>query len=266
MLSIKTIFFIVAMIIALPTWASTPTFSGLTDADMKTISQEFSAIFVHTSASPPTKSLLGVEVSLLAGVTSVPGIKAISQRVDPSTNVNYAPYAMLYGAVGIPMTGLTIEANILPSVTNSGFKLSHYGGAVRYSLTDSILPMLPFNLSLRSFYSQSTMDFNEYVNPANIAVNFKSSMFGVESLFGLNLIVVEPYAGIGYVTSSSTLKGTSNPVAPIFADGSTSKSTSVNSTRLIGGVQFNILMLKLGLEYNRVFNTDRYIFKAGLAF
>lgn len=260
--------FIIFFLLSSSVNAATPTFDNITDADMETISKEFSSVFVHTSVTPPTGSLLGIQAAVVAGVAEVPGIADISKRVDPTSDIKYAPFAWLYGAVGLP-AGFTVEANILPKYETNGFELSHYGGGLRYSLTDQILPMLPFDLSIRTYYSKSKIEFNQYIAPGTVNVDFENNMYGAEALFGVNLLVVEPYAGIGFVKSDTELSGSStvDPSFSMFVDNiSRSKKSSVDSARVILGLQFNLTILKIGLEYNNVFGSNRYAAKLGVGF
>ncbi|MBY0315849.1 MAG: hypothetical protein K2Q26_10040 [Bdellovibrionales bacterium] len=248
--------------------ADTPTFDNLSDGDLETIAKDFSSIFVHTSASPPTASIVGIQAAVVAGAAEVPGIREISRRVDPNSDIKYAPFAFLYAGVGLPL-GFNLEANILPQMKLSGFELSHYSGAVRYSLTDELLPVLPFNWSVRTFYSKSAIKFDQYIAPGTVNVDFDNNMLGVETIVGVDLLFVEPYAGIGWVTSNSELEGNStvDPAFSMYADNvSRSKKSTVDSARLIAGVQFNLTIIRLGLEYNSVFGNSRYALKLGFAF
>lgn len=265
---INSLSFVILFFFTQSLHAGAPTFDNLTDADMTTIAKEFSSLFVHTSVSPPTKSLLGVQAAIVGGVAATPGIHDISKRIDPNSNINYAPFAWLYAAIGLP-AGFTAEANILPSFKSNGLELSHYGGALRYSLTEQLLPMLPFDLSVRTFYSQSKIAFTQYIAPGTVNVDFSNKMMGAEALFGVNLLFVEPYVGMGFVRSNTELVGAStvDPTFSMFVDNvSRSKATSINSSRVIAGLQFNLTILKIGLEYNNVFGTNRYAAKVGIGF
>ncbi|MBY0385602.1 hypothetical protein K2X05_10645 [bacterium] len=252
--------------------ASTPSFDNLSDADFKTISEEFSGIFVHTSATPPTSlgKLFGVEAAMIAGAAEIPGIEQISKRIDPTIKAPYAPFAFLYGAVSVPF-GITIETNLLPQIDINDFEMSHYGAGVKWSLVDSILPNLPFDLAVKTFYSKSKLGFTQTIpSPTTVVdVGFENNMFGVETVLGISLPMIQPYAGVGYVTSHSELRGVAqaDPSFSMYLDGvSQSKKTTVESMRYIVGCQFNLTALKITLEYNRIFDNNRIAAKLGLAF
>lgn len=191
-------------------WGSeTPTFDNISDADFNTIAKEFSGMFVHTSATPPTSlgKVFGVEAAAIVGVTEIPGIESISKRVDPSVDIPYAPFAFLYAAVSVPY-GITIETNFLPEMKINDLEASHYGAAVKWSLVDSLFPNLPFDLAVKTFFSKSEIQFSQTIpSPSTrVDVGFENNMYGIETVFGLTLPLVQPYAGIGYVTSRADLK------------------------------------------------------------
>jgi len=253
--------------------ADTPTFDNLSDDDFKSISKDFSALFLHTSVTPPTPlgKVFGFEAGLIAGAAKIPDIEAISKRFDPSMNLSTAPYAVLYGAVSVPM-GFTFETNILPKTTVSGLDLQHYSLGAKWTITDNFLEFLPFALAVKAYYSQSKVGF-EQTETAPIAstvhVNFDDTMTGADLLMGWDFPILQPYVGAGYVTANSKLASHADldPTYSMFADNvSQSKKTDVSSLRLTAGVQFNLALMKLGLEYNRVFDTDRAALKIAFGF
>ncbi len=252
--------------------ADNPSFDDISEADFKTIAKEFSGMFVHTSATPPTSlgKVFGIEAAAIVGASEIPGIEAISKRQDPSLDMPYAPFAFLYAAVSVPY-GITIETNFLPQVDINDLELSHYGAAVKWSLVDSLFPNLPFDIAVKTFFSKSEINFTQTIpSPSTrVDVGFENNMYGIETVFGLTLPLVQPYAGIGYVTSRADLNGVAqtDPTYSLFVDNtSRSKTTTVNGARVIVGCQFNLAMLKMTLEYNRLFDNNRLAAKVGFAF
>ena len=79
---------------------------------------------------------------------------------------------------------------------------------------------------------------------------------------------MEPYLGLGYVTSDAELVGNVQTVLPysIFDGGGTSRSLKESSLRILAGVQAQLPMFKLSFEYTRVFDINRFSAKMGLAF
>lgn len=272
----RYIFFLFSLITILSFDASadTPTFDNLSDADFNTIAKDFSGMFVHTSATPPTSlgKVFGVEAAVIAGAARVPGIESISKRYDQNVDIPFAPFAMLYGALSVPK-GVTVETNILPDTEVEGLSLKHLGLGVKWSVTDVFFNNLPFDLAIKTFFSHSEIGFTQTVSNGgpsiNVDVGFENKMHGAEVLLGLDAFVVQPYVGVGYVGSKSDLRGVAaaDPSYSMFVDNvSESKSTSVSSARFIAGCQFNLALLKTSLEYNNVFGNDRVAAKLGFAF
>lgn len=256
--------------------ASVPLLDTITDEEFKTVSEEFSTTFVHTSVSPPTSlgKIFGVEASLIAGAHQSSRIEEIAKRYDPNIKVGFIPHALINAVIQVPF-GVSIETNALPQFDLQGMKLKHISGAVKWSLTDSILPGLPFDIAVRTYYSGSEIGYSQTVTggqfPGSVTsdVGFKTNMLGGDMLVGLDLPMIDPYIGFGYVNSHSTLSARATAGGPysIFSDGvSDSKTTDVKSMRAIAGVQLKILALASGLEYSYVFGTHRASLKLALSF
>jgi hypothetical protein len=269
----KIISLLVTLLLVQTARADKPQFDNLSDSDLDTIAKEFSAVFLHTSVTPPASlgKIFGIEAGLILGAAEIPGIEDISKRYDPNTDLPYAPFATLFGALSVPF-GITIEANLLPSTKVGGLELQSYGLAGKWTLTEDLLTALPFNLAVKGYFSQSKINFEQNVTtpiPSNVDVDFETNMMGADALIGLDWIVAEPYVGVGFVKSSSELSAVAalDPSYSVFADNtSRSKKTDVTSARLTAGCEFNLTLLKLGLEYNRVFDTNRAAMKISFAF
>ena len=77
-----------------------------------------------------------------------------------------------------------------------------------------------------------------------------------------DLVIVEPYIGIGLIESDSDLAAS----ASIFNfTTNTSASAKESSLHLTVGLEVNLLILKAGLEYNRAFDVDRLSAKVGFS-
>lgn len=255
--------------------AGTPLLDSITDSDFNTVSQEFSTTFVHTSVSPPTSlgKVFGVEASLVAGAHQSKRIEDLAKKFDPNAQIGFIPHAMVNGMVSVPF-GVTIETNVLPQLDLQGLKLKHFSGAVKWSLTDAILPNLPFDLAVRTYYSTSEIGYNQTVpngqfGNVNSDVTFKCNMVGGDLMFGIDLPGIDPYVGFGYVKSNATLSAHATASVPysIFSDGvSDSKSNAVESSRIIAGVQVKLIALATGVEYSYVFGAHRASAKLALSF
>ncbi len=256
--------------------AGTPTFDGLSDEQLDTIVQEFAANFVHTSATPPTSlgKVFGVEAAMIVGLTQSPGVKEISRSVDPNSEIEYLPHAWLLGGISVPY-GVSVELNILPELDLQDLEMKHTSVGIKWSLTDQFLEGLPFDLAVRTYYTTSEVRFRQTVsNPSfpatsDVDVSFKNTMIGGDTLIGFDLSIVEPYLGLGFVSTDGKLSGVSATNTPysLFDDvSSREKSSKQDSARLIAGAMFHLAMLNVGIEYSQVFSTSRLSAKLGMQF
>jgi len=256
---------------------SSPQFDSLSDGEVETIVREFSANLVHTTVTPPTSlgKVFGIEASVVAGVTQTPGIDGISKSRDANAELPYIPHAWLITNISVPF-GITVEANILPTLDISGIKMGHISAGVKWSITDQFFKNLPFDWAVRTYYSNSEISFSQTATSPNfpgvsssINVGYNNTMIGADNLVGFDLGIAEPYVGIGFVSSSATLTGRSQSAIPysIFNDNtSEQKSLTESSIRAIAGIQLALPLLKFSLEYTNVFSIHRLSAKAGFSF
>lgn len=241
-----------------------PAFTSIDDDDMETISKGMGANFVHNSMMGASKmgSLFGFQVGLVAAQTSVPDLKELVE--DSNGELKNLYNAGLVGAVGIPF-GIAFEAVIVPTLKNDDASLSSNSLALKWNIND-VIPVLPVNLALRGFVSNAEFSFNQTVSSSNAKVTNTTSVSGVQLLFSPQLPVVEPYVGVGMINAKNELKltGTSGS---IFSNTTLSKdSKSVSGTQVLAGVELNLMLLKLGVEYSKVFDNTRIGMKLAFGF
>ncbi len=257
-------------------FGESPTFDQISDQELDTIVREFSSNFVHTSATPPTSlgKVFGVEAAMITGLTESPGVKQISQSIDPQSDVEYLPHAWLLGGVSVPY-GISVELNVLPELDLQDLEMKHTSVGLKWSVTDQFFKGLPFDLAVRTYYTTSEVRFRQTIsNPSypatsDVDVSFKNTMVGGDTLLGFDLKVVEPYVGIGFVRSKGELSGVSTTSSSysMFEDmSSRQKSSEQESARWIAGAQFHLAVLNIGLEYTQVFSTRRLSAKLGMQF
>ncbi len=231
--------------------------TNITDADFENITKEMSANFTHSSIMGASKmgTVLGFQFGIIAAQTATPNIDAIAKR-NPGSELPSLYNAGLMGAVGIPM-GLAFEVVMIPKLSSAGASLSANSFAIKYNINE-VIPVLPVNLAVRGFTSNASFGFAQVVSSINVDVNNKTNVSGIQLLLSPMFPMVEPYVGIGLLSGSNELSVTGSN--PIFAPGfSTAQSAtkSVSSTQMLAGVDVNLLILKLGLEYSQSFGSSR---------
>lgn len=241
-------------------------FTNITDTDFEQISKEMSANFVHNSIMGAAKmgNIFGFQVGLTAAQTATPNIDAIVKRNAGSELPNLYNVGLM-GAIGFPM-GIAAEVVMFPGFSSSGASMGGQSLALKWNIND-VVPILPVNVAVRGIYSNANFSFSQVVSAVNVEVSNKTNVTGLQLLVSPMLPMVDPYVGIGMLNGSNELSVTgSNPIfAPGFST-SQSEKKSMSSTQIIAGVDLNLVLIKLGVEYSQSFGATRTGLKLSMGF
>ena len=255
--------------------AAGPGFNNISQSDFDKIIKELSAnsSYHSVTGAGTLGSIFGFEFGLVGGLTNTPDINSYSRQVDSSADISRLPHASILAAVSVPL-GFTGELLLFPEMSVGDVKYQQFGGSVKWTATDALI--LPFNLAVRAFVTSNKLSFEQTVSntstggvPTRMTVTQDNNQMGLQLLASPNLPFVEPYVGIGTVKATGKLKVTGTPNGTIFDPNFTSSQSAESSpvsTQLLLGVNANLLVLNLGLEYSRAFGTDSYNFKLGFRF
>lgn len=253
--------------------AAGPGFTNLSQDDFDKVINELSAnsTFHSVTGASSLGAVFGVEVALVGGLTNTPEINRLSKSVDASADVGRLPHASLLAAVSVPL-GFTGELLMFPSVSVGDIKYQQFGGAIKWTATEALV--LPFNIAARAFITKNEISFKQTLNnastgnvPVEVTVAQENSQTGLQLLVSPNLPMIEPYAGIGMVSAKGKVNMTGATTGTIFGFTSAqSAESSPTSTQFLIGVNANLLLLNLGMEYSRAFGTDSYNAKLGFKF
>lgn len=150
------------------------------------------------------------------------------------TGYPYVPAPMIQGTVGI-IKDTDISLRYMPTVTVEDINTSLFGFGVKHGL-NQWLPggsVLPVDLSVQLGYTNLTSDFGFEVNPEegqdiynpyagnpslwdDQALELEASGFTGNILVGKNLPIISVYGGIGFQTSSMTLKSPGSYPVTVF--------------------------------------------------
>ncbi|MCP4912380.1 MAG: hypothetical protein GY909_04620 [Oligoflexia bacterium] len=238
--------------------AGSPSLDNITSSDLDSISKEFSANFVHRPVSPasPLGDIIGVEVGLVAGQTDAPKIKEISQREDPTAdNLDSLYHAGIHIAVSVPF-GITGELIALPETELGDVSLKNTSFGLKYTFSELFdLPMV--DLAIRGHYTSGDLNYSDRIDGVNTTISLDNSTSGFQLLASADLVIVEPFIGVGTVSRETTLKASGS--ARIFdTTFTTSQSSTVDgsSTQFLVGAQLNLLFLRVAAQYENVFDTS----------
>lgn len=238
--------------------AAGPSLDNLNEDDVKKISKEFSANFVHTIVAPASSygKLFGFEVGLAAGQTDSPNINRVSKTIDSSANIAEIYHLGLIGGVSVPF-GITGEISILPEIKASGMTASNTSAALKWTFSE--LLGWPLDLALRVHTGSSKFTYSDVVDTnVNTNMSWENSSTGYNLEVSKSFIIVEPYVGFGYVSTETDIKASAATTVNIFTFTSSQSYTSKNSgTHLYGGLNLNLLFFKLGAEYSKIMGVSR---------
>jgi hypothetical protein len=170
--------------------------------------------------------------------------------------------------LGIPLSGITFEAGVLPSISLSGTQFRKYSGAVKWTLTRTILKVLPFSAALRVSYSTGNLSYTQDLSAGSLSVDYNANSFGTNFVFSKALFIFEPYAGIGWVNSSSKLaaSGTANLFGTSFPLGTTSIERSYSSLWTQFGLLMKLGVFGISFGYDKMLSASSWNGKVSLRF
>lgn len=242
-------------------------FTNIDENDMKEITKGSGANFLHNSLIGASQmgKLFGFQVGLTAARTPVPKVNDIVQE-NAGAELPALYNAGLMGAVAVPF-GLSVEAVLVPKLKSGSADFQSTSFAVKWNIND-VIPVLPVNVALRGFYSSAKLSFDQVIAAQNATVSDKTTVTGFQLLVSPMLPLIEPYAGLGFVTADNDLgvTGTSGTIFdPAYTSGQ-SASKKETSTQMFFGIEGSLGLFKLGAEYSRAFENNRIGLKVALGF
>lgn len=220
------------------------------EAAMDTVSDNLTAVFAHRGLAPADTlggGIFGFEVGIDATFTDL-NQTAISDIAgeDSEFDMGTVPLPKLSAAVGFPLIPLEIGATYLPEI--EGF--SYFSAHAKYALIEGGIAMPA--ISLTGSYSKASME-------DAIDVETKGVDLSISKGFGVGIKVV-PYAGVGYVSGTTTLSDE-------VVDGTNIKREYDSSdTKLFAGASFQMTLLNIVVEIDKIGDYQSQSLKFGLRF
>lgn len=242
--------------------ADTPSLDNLSTAELEDAILDFSSVMSHVSVSPASSlgNVFGFEVGLIAGIVDTPGLDSISKSVDPNSVMKSLPHATLFGAVSFPL-GLTGELNFIPKTESQDVTFKNTSVGVKW--TFSQLFSAPVDMAVRVSTTKSDMSFVQNDPVPNTKVSYDGKTTEAIFLVSKNFLLVEPFVGMGAVSSDGEISATSD----IFTDVTgNSASKKQSGTHYLIGANFNLLFVKLGLEAGKIFDSQKVSAKVSFYF
>jgi hypothetical protein len=240
-------------------------FPTLTKQELEDSSKEFLANFTHTSVSGASSlgSIWGVEAGIIGGITDAPKTGKLIQRADSDSDIDKLPHIGLLGRVTVPF-GLTFEASLIPNIELDDAEFSQMSLGAQWNFFS--LPLVDF--AAKAHYSSGSIDFSQTIEgDGNGKIEYDHKTYGLMAMASATALIVEPYAGLGFVKGKSTMDFTASAGNDLF-NFTSGRSASVDETssHIVLGAQVSLLILNFGLEYSNMFDTSRYTGKFSLSF
>ncbi|MCB0361778.1 MAG: hypothetical protein KDD35_03615 [Bdellovibrionales bacterium] len=249
-------------------------FDNIDQSDLKKIIGDFSGNFTHTNVSGAGSlgKLFGFELGLGGGASTTPGINSLVKETDPNASEGALIHGGLLAQVSVPF-GLSVEASLIPSTGGDDLKISNTGIGIKWTMTDAVFN-LPFHLALKASATKTTLDFATIVNnastgnlPVDSKMEFSSSSTALSLIASKDLLIFEPYFGLGMVQSSGDLAITgAGNVFDTTLTASQSASAKTSGVTYFVGSELKLIFLKLGVEYSKVIDVTRVTGKLALYF
>ncbi len=269
--SLRWIAALIGTLLPLSSYAVSMSLDNLNLDDYNSLVKEFSANSQYSTVTPASSlgGLWGFEFGITGGLTKAPDTQALVLRNDASTSFKSLYHAGAVARLGLPY-GITAEALYLPKITISSVTLKRWGLAAQWTLTDSVLENLPFNLATKLFITKTTLNYSQTINNASTAnvpvtanLSFDDTLWGLQAIASYKILVFEPYLGLGWTSAKGELAVDASGTATIFNQsvfGSAAKSATSKptSSQILAGLDIRLAFFSLGAEYERAFAKNSY--------
>lgn len=244
-------------------------FQNLNKADMQKVIGDFSANFLHTSVqgAGTLGDIWGFEVGLVGGLANTPHINDLAKEADPSNppKVERLPHAEILGVVTVPF-GLTIEAGLIPKVGSQEFKMSSLSMALKWTPSELFFE-LPVDVAIKVQTTKTKANFKSTISGVPTTFDYDNSVFAATAFVSKNFVVFEPYLGLGVTNARGELEATGSGTVFDTSYTAAQKADEKKSGGLfIVGSEAKLGVVKLGLEYSRLYDTGRITGKLSFYF
>lgn len=240
--------------------AQTITLQNIDRDDYNKLVSDFSANSQHSSVSGASSlgEIFGFEVGVVGGSTATPEINRLAKEQDASANIGRLYHAAIFGAVSVPF-GITIDAGLVPKVGSADFKYNTYALGAKWTFSQ-LLGDLPVSLAAKAQVAKANVEFKSAPGGVDTHFEFNNTVTTVLLLVSKDLGLLEPYFAFGSATATGRM--TVNGSGSVFSDSdyaaSQTASAKRNSIQYMVGTEVKLGVFKLGVEYNRLFSTNRF--------
>lgn len=250
-MKIKSVWLAAALLCGISARAEVFTLPQLTPAQTEPLFNTLNASLFFRPVEPA--SGYGKLWGLGAGV-SITGTNASSlSSIVSGMSGAYVPSAEVNLGVTLPL-GLTVEGGFLPAFTYQSSTFSKWAIGAKWTVNRLLSTSLPVDIAFRVGVTNGSLAYVQ-TSGGTVNVNYTSQQIAANLVISKNFILVEPFAGIGFVTHSSTLTGTG--AGTIFGVGfpAATSTYSANGAALWAhaGLLLNLQILRLSASIDYAF-------------
>lgn len=250
--------------------ASAPSLYNLNASQAEEIVESFGAAQMFRAVEPP--SSYGRLFGLSFGVVGTYGSagKLNDATPAPIQDLDFVPSADLFLGVQGPL-GLALELGGVPRTTVQDFRIQKIAANVKWTITDLFFgDVLPVEAALRAGYGRNTFDYRQTVtvsgSPVSDTVEFDSRVLQTQLAVSYQVLVFEPFLGLGWARQSSTLSNSVATVDLFNFTNAQSFEVGKGSFWLNAGFEMRLLAFTLGAQYDRLFGNSSVSAKLGFKF
>ena len=245
---------------------SPPTLTNLGSAQVDAVLTDFGANFVFRPLEPASSygRIWGLSVGVIGSLADSSAIRA---NIPGTEGLKYTPNAEIYLGAQFPL-GIAAEFGFFPSLSVGGFKIHSIGGDLKWTFTDLVkAKSLPVDVALRVMYAGAGLSYAQTISGVADTISYSSSSFGTNLSVSKKFLLLEPYLGLGYLHTSSTLSDTG---AITLFQSTVSLTDSFSDTHggiwFYAGLQFTLLIATFSAEYDDMYGVSAGAIKVAFRF
>lgn len=252
--------------------------NNLSQSEVDGVSRDFTALLSHTTVSPASGLMKkkGFEIGLIAGTSSIPNIqRGLAARAPGEVTPSKMPNAGLVGLFAFAKN-LTLEVKIIPEISSETMYLGSQSAALKFTFHDWFEDpawVTALRLQLTNAYIKNQQKITESVTGTEVdgQTKFTSLSYGAAMLLGYRKVLdetflLEPFIGGGVIRSTSKYEIFADVPTQMFSAGGNAMTSTGTGLMFMLGCQVHAFYSKFGIEYSRVYDSDRMTFKLSFGY
>ncbi len=245
---------------------NTPNISNLTQAEADSIAKNFANAIVFRSIEPPSSNgkIWGFGVGVGVDMTSAGGVNGVL-RAHGGQDISVLPAADIIATLQGPF-GISGEVGFLPKTSVNGFSFKRTAFNAKWTFTDVLLrEHTPFDAAIRVGFGKNEFSYAQTINGVADTISFDSKAMRAELGMSRKFVIFEPYIGLGFLKTSSTLANTASVSLYNFQQ-SDSYDYSKSSFLFNVGAEVRLIFITVGAQVEWAFGETTTSAKLGLKF